>query len=112
MTMKATESLNSRINKKSASEVAKKAGISLQALRERAKHKGIVATRISNINYYNVNQVAILTQSRIVKSKKDALICQLCEDYPMMSDEELSEIVGLKVSRPQFFIFESKINKQ
>ena len=46
------KSLNSRINKKTASEVASKAGISLHALRERAKHKGIVATKISNINYY------------------------------------------------------------
>ena len=112
MIMNAKESLNSRINKKSASEVASKAGISLQALRERAKNKGIVATKISNINYYNHNQVAILTQSKVVRSKKDALLCDLCEDYPSMSDEELSEIVGLKVSRPQFFIFESKMNKK
>ena len=106
------KSLNSRINKKAASEVASKAGISLQALRERAKNKGIVATKISNINYYNHNQVAILTQSKVVKTKKLALICDLCEKFPSMSDEELSEIVGLTVSRPQFFIFESKMNKQ
>lgn len=109
--MKATESLNSKINKKSAAEIASKAGISLQALRDRAKRKGIVATKISNINYYNSNQEAILTQSKVVRSKKDALLCDLCEDYPGFSDEELSEIVGLKVSRPQFFIFESKLNK-
>ena len=112
MIMKTKESLNSRINKKSASEVASKAGISLQALRERAKNKGIVATKISNINYYNHNQVAILTQSKVVRSKKDALICDLCEKFPSISDEDLSEIVGLKLSRPQFFIFESKMNKQ
>ena len=112
MIMNAKESLNSRINKKTASEVASKAGISLQALRERAKHKGIVATKILNINYYNPNQVAILTQSKVVRSKKDALICDLCEKFPSMSDEELSEIVVLKVSRPQFYIFESKMNKQ
>ena len=110
--MKATESLNSKINKKAAAEVASKAGISLHALRERAKHKGIVATKISNINYYNHNQVAILTQSKVVRSKKDALICDLCEKFPSISDEDLSEIVGLKLSRPQFFIFESKINKR
>ncbi len=112
MIMNAKESLNSKINKKAASEVASKAGISLHALRERAKNKGIVATKISNINYYNHNQVAILTQSKVVRSKKDALLCDLCEDYPSFSDEELSEIVGLKVSRPQFFIFESKMNKK
>ena len=109
--MNAKESLNSKINKKSASEVASKAGISLQALRERAKNKGIVATKISNINYYNHNQAAILTQSKVVRSKKDALICDLCEKFPSISDEDLSEIVGLKVSRPQFFIFKSKMNK-
>ena len=112
MIMNAKESLISRINKKAASEVASKAGISLHALRERAKHKGIVATKISNINYYNHNQVAILTQSKVVKTKKLALICDLCEKFPSMSDEELSEIVGTKVSRPQFFIFESKMNKK
>ena len=112
MIMKTKESLNSRINKKAASEIASKAGISLQALRERAKNKGIVATKISNINYYNCNQEAILTQSKVVRSKKDALLCDLCEDYPSFSDEELSEIVGLKVSRPLFFIFESKMNKK
>ena len=112
MIMNTKESLNSRINKKAASEVASKAGISLQALRERAKNKGIVATKISNINYYNCNQEAILTQSKVVKTKKLALICDLCEKFPSMSDEELSEIVGLKVSRPQFFIFESKMNKK
>ena len=112
MIMKIKESLNSRINKKASSEVASKAGISLQALRERAKHKGIVATKISNINYYNHNQVAILTQSKVVRSKKDALLCDLCEVFPSFSDEELSEIVGMKVSRPQFFIFESKMNKE
>ena len=106
------KSLNSKINKKAASEVASKAGISLQALRERVKRKGIVATKISNINYYNHNQVAILIQSKVVRSKKDDLLCDLCEKFPSMSDEELSEIVGLKVSRPQFFIFESKINKR
>ena len=106
------ESLNSRINKKSASEIASKAGISLQALRERAKNKGIVATKISNINYYNCNQEAILTLSKVVRSKKDALLCDLCEYYSSFSDEELSEIVGLKVSRPLFFIFESKMNKK
>ena len=110
MIMKAKESLNSRINKKAASEIASQAGISLHALRERAKNKGIVATKISNINYYNCNQEAILTQSKVVRSKKLALICDLCEKFPSMSDEELSEIVGLKVSRPQFFIFESKMN--
>ena len=113
MIMKTKESLNSKVNKLiSASEVASKAGISLHALRERAKHKGIVATKISNINYYNHNQVAILTQSKVVRSKKDVLLCGLCEDYPSFSDKELSEIVGLKVSRPQFFIFESKMNKK
>ena len=112
MIMKTKESLNSKINKKAASEVASKAGISLHALRERAKHKGIVATKISNINYYNHNQVAILTQSKVVKTKKLALICDLCEKFPSISDEELSEIVGLKLSRPQFFIFESKMNKK
>ena len=110
--MKATESLNSKVNKKASAEVASKAGISLQALRERAKNKGIVATKISNINYYNHNQVAILTQSKVVRSKKDSLLYDLCEDYPSFSDEELSEIVGMKVSKPQFFIFESKMNKQ
>ena len=52
MIMKTKESLNSKINKKSAAEIASKAGISLQALRERAKRKGIVANKISNINYY------------------------------------------------------------
>ena len=51
-------------------------------------------------------------QSKVVRSKKDALLCDLCEDYPSFSDKELSEIVGLKVSRPQFFIFESKMNKK
>ena len=112
MIMKTKESLNSRINKKSASEIASKAGISLQALRERAKNKGIVATKISNINYYNCNQEAILTQSKVVRSIKDALLCDLCEYYSSFSDEELSEIVGLKVSRPLFFIFESKMNKK
>lgn len=110
--MKAKESLNSRINKKSASEIASKSGISLQALRERAKNKGIVATKISNINYYNCNQEAILTQSKVVRSKKDALLCDICEYYPGFSDKELSEIVCLKVSRPLFFIFESKMNKK
>ena len=112
MIMNAKESLNSKVNKKSASEIASKVGISLQALRERAKNKGIVATKILNINYYNCNQEAILTQSKVVKTKKDALLCDLCEDYPSFSDEELSEIVGLKASRPQFFIFESKMNKK
>ena len=59
-----------------------------------------------------MKQINILLKNNVVKTKKLALICDLCEKFPSMSDEELSEIVGLKVSRPQFFIFESKMNKK
>ncbi len=98
-------------NKIAASEIASETGITLHDLRERAKHKGIVATKFANINYYNVNQVAILTRSKLVRSKSDALLCELCEKYPTLSENELSLITGQKVWKPQFFIFQSKMNK-
>lgn len=48
--------------------------------------------------------------NRLIKTKTDALIAQLCEDYPKLSDSQLSEMIGKKVVKPKYFIFESKIN--
>lgn len=99
------------INKIAASEIARESGITQQTLRDRAKQKKIKATKISNRNYFTIAQAEILTKSKFVKTKKHVLLCELCEKYPTLSEDELSLITGSKVWKPQFFIFQSKMNK-
>lgn len=81
-------------------------------LKKRAGQKGVAATKYRNTLLFDAKKMKAITDERHVKNKTDALICQLCEDYPNMSDAELSEMVGGPVTRPKFFIFESKINKK
>lgn len=99
------------INKISASDLARQTGIKHQTLRDRARQKRIKATKISNRNYFTIDQAEILTKSKFVKTKKHVLLCELCEKYPMLSEDELSLITGQKVWKHQFFIFQSKMNK-
>ena len=111
--MKAKESLNSKVNKLiSAKNARAKLGISDSFLRQKAKENKVNPVFIKNVRHYTEEQINLLLKNNVVKTKKLALICDLCEKFPSMSDEELSEIVGLKVSRPLFFIFESKMNKK
>ena len=111
--IKVKESLNSKVNKLiSAKNARAKLGISDSFLRQKAKENEVNPVFIKNVRHYTEEQINLLLKNNVVKTKKLALICDLCEKFPSMSDEELSEIVGLKVSRPQFFIFESKMNKK
>ncbi len=99
------------INKISASDLARQTGITHQTLRDRARQKRIKAAKISNRNYFTIAQAEILTKSKFVKTNKDVLLCELCEKYPTLSENELSLITGQKVWKPQYFIFQSKMNK-
>jgi len=111
--MKTTQSLNSKINKQiSAAEASRISGLSLPELKKRAAKKGITSTKFRNTLLFDAKKMKVITDERHVKTKKDAIICQLCEDYPHLSDADLSEIVGVPVMRPKFFIFESKINRR
>ena len=111
--IKVKESLNSKVNKLiSAKNARVKLGISDSLLRQKAKENKVNPVFIKNVRHYTEEQINLLLKDNVVKTKKLALICDLCEKFPSMSDKELSEIVGLKVSRPQFFIFESKMNKK
>lgn len=110
--MKTTQSLNIRINKQiSAAEASRISGLSLLELKKIASQKGIQHSKFRNMLLYDAKKMKAITDERHVKTKTDALICQLCEDYPNLSDADLSEMVGVPVTRPKFFIFESKINK-
>jgi len=110
-TMKA-QSLNSKINKQiSAAEASRISGLSLPELKKRAAKKGIAATKFRNTLLFDAKKMKAITDERYVRNNKDAIICQLCEDFPNLSDAELSEMVGVPVMRPKFFIFESKMNK-
>ena len=111
--MNTKESLNSKVNKLiSAKNTRVRLGISDSFLRQKAKENKVNPVFIKNVRHYTEEQINLLLKNNVVKTKKLALICDLCEKFPSMSDQELSEIVGLKVSRPQFFIFESKMNKK
>lgn len=111
--MKAAQSLNSKINKQiSAAEASRISGISVPELKKRADQKGIKYSKFRNTLLFDAKKMKAITDERYVRSKKDAMICQLCEDYPNMSDSQLSEMVGVPVTRPKIFIFESKINKR
>lgn len=107
------QSLNSKINKQiSAAEASRISGLSLPELKKRAGQKGIQHSKFRNTLLFDAKKMKAITDERHVKNKTDALICQLCEDYPNMLDAELSEMVGVPVTRPKYFIFESKINKR
>jgi hypothetical protein len=111
--MKTTQSLNSRINKQiSAAEASRISGLSVSELKKRAAQKRIQPTKFRNTLLFDAKKMKAITDERYVKNKTDALICQLCEYYPKLSDADLSEMVGVPVTRPKFFIFESKINKR
>ena len=113
MIMNTKKSLNSKVNKLiSAKNARVKLGISDSFLRQKAKENEVNPVFIKNVRHYTEDQINLLLKNNVVKTKKLALICDLCEKFPSMSDDELSEIVGLKVSRPKFFIFESKMNKK
>ena len=107
------QSLNSIINKQiSAAEASRISGLSVSELKKRASQKRIQPTKFRNTFLFDAKKMKAITDERHVKNKTDALICQLCEDYPNMSDADLSEMVGVPVTHPKYFIFESKINKR
>lgn len=107
------QSLNSKINKQiSVAEASRISGLSLPELKKRAVQKMIQPTKFRNTLLFDAKKMKAITDERHVKTKTDALICQLCEYYPKLSDADLSEMVGVPVTRPKFFIFQSKINKR
>lgn len=111
--MKATESLNSRVNRLiSTKQAVEKACISQTTFKKRAKQKGIKGIMIANNNYYTQEQIDLITSYKIVTTKKEQLLAELCLDYPYLSNDELSDMVGVNVVKPKYFIFQSKMNKK
>ena len=113
MIMNTKESLNSRINRLiSTKKALEKACISETTFRKRAKRKGIKGVMIGNNNYYTQEQIDLITSYKIVTTKKEELIAELCLNYPYLSNDELSNMVGIKIIKPKYFIFQSKMNKK